>query len=87
MSDCFATDHELSGTNVNRLWEGVSFVMQDRAAQAKSWGCPEVDLCHQLRLNRASASNQPSPPPADLLACTNLLLLRCPRKPPSASSA
>ena len=46
MSGCFATDHELSGTNVNRLWEGVSFVMQDRAAQAKSWGCPEVaDAC------------------------------------------
>ena len=46
MSDCFATDHELSGTNVNRLWDGVSFVMQDRAAQSKSWGCPEVaDAC------------------------------------------
>ena len=46
MEDCFHGDHELSGTNVNRLWEGVSYIMQARAAQAKSWGCPEVaDAC------------------------------------------
>ena len=46
MKDSFHSDHELSGTNVNRLWEGVSYVMQARAAQAKSWGCPEVaDAC------------------------------------------
>ena len=46
MKDSFHSDHELSGTNVNRLWEGVSYIMQARAAQAKSWGCPEVaDAC------------------------------------------
>ena len=46
MKDSFHSDHELSGTNVNRLWEGVSYVMQAHAAQAKSWGCPEVaDAC------------------------------------------
>jgi hypothetical protein len=38
----FGGAHELSGTNVNRLWEGVSFVMQARAARATAWGCPEV---------------------------------------------
>jgi hypothetical protein len=36
--------HELSGTNVDRLWEGVAFVMQARAARATAWGCPEVEL-------------------------------------------
>ena len=40
----FGGTHELSGTNVNRLWEGVSFVMQARAARATAWGCPEVEL-------------------------------------------
>jgi hypothetical protein len=40
----FSSAHELSGTNVNRLWEGVSFVMQARAARATAWGCPEVEL-------------------------------------------
>jgi hypothetical protein len=40
----FGGTHELSGTNVNRLWEGVSFIMQARAARATAWGCPEVEL-------------------------------------------
>jgi hypothetical protein len=40
----FGGAHELSGTNVDRLWEGVSFVMQARAARATAWGCPEVEL-------------------------------------------
>jgi hypothetical protein len=30
----FGGTHELSGTNVNRLWDGVTFVMQARAARA-----------------------------------------------------
>jgi hypothetical protein len=46
MEGCFNNGHELSGTNVNRLWEGVSFVMQARAARAATWGCAEVaDAC------------------------------------------
>ncbi len=40
----FGSAHELSGTNVNRLWKGVLFVMQARAARATTWGCPEVEL-------------------------------------------
>jgi hypothetical protein len=44
IEDSFSSGHELSGTNVNRLWEGVSFVMQARAARATTWGCPEVEL-------------------------------------------
>ncbi len=40
----FGGTHELSNTNVNRLWDGVSFVMQARAARATAWGCPEVEL-------------------------------------------
>ncbi len=42
----FGGTHELSGTNVNRLWDGVTFVMQARAAPAtvSGWGCPEVEL-------------------------------------------
>jgi hypothetical protein len=43
IEDGFGSGHELSGT-VNRLWEGVSFVMQARAARATFWGCPEVEL-------------------------------------------
>jgi hypothetical protein len=46
MEGCFNNGHELSGTNVNRLWEGVSFVMQARAARTSTWGCNEVaDAC------------------------------------------
>jgi hypothetical protein len=40
----FGGTHELSDTNVNRLWDGVTFVMQARAARATAWGCPEVEL-------------------------------------------
>jgi hypothetical protein len=44
MEGCFNNGHDLSGTNVNRLWEGVSFVMQARAAS--TCGCTEVaDAC------------------------------------------
>jgi hypothetical protein len=42
MEGCFNNGHELSGTNVNRLWDSVSFVMQARAARAATWGCAEV---------------------------------------------
>jgi hypothetical protein len=46
MEGCFNNGHELSSTNVNRLWEGVSFVMQARATRAATWGCAEVaDAC------------------------------------------
>ena len=42
MEQQFSSGYELSGTNVGRLWEGVFFVMQARAARALSWNCPEV---------------------------------------------
>ncbi len=46
METQFGSSHELSGTNVGSLWEGVTFVMQARAARALSWNCPEVaDAC------------------------------------------
>ncbi len=46
MEGCFNNGHELSGIKVNRLWDGVSFVMQARAARAATWGCAEVaDAC------------------------------------------
>ena len=43
MEAFFNNGHELSGTRVNHLWEGVSFVLQTRAARATTWGCPEVE--------------------------------------------
>jgi hypothetical protein len=46
MLPAFAGDHELSGTIVNRLWEGVTFTMKVRAARASAWGVPEIaDAC------------------------------------------
>jgi hypothetical protein len=46
MLPAFSGDHELSGTIVNRLWEGVTFTMKVRAARATAWGLPEVaDAC------------------------------------------
>jgi hypothetical protein len=46
MLPAFSGDHELSGTIVNRLWEGVTFTMKVRAARATAWGVPEVaDAC------------------------------------------
>ena len=37
---------ELSGTDVNTLWTGVTFVFRLRADRARSWGVPEVaDAC------------------------------------------
>ena len=47
--------HELSGTNVNRLWDGVSFVMHARAVRATSWGCPEVELACKERYDALPA--------------------------------
>ena len=44
MENHFSGPHEISGTNVSRLWDRVSFVMQARAARATSWGCPEVEV-------------------------------------------
>ena len=43
MEHHFGDPYEISGTNVSRLWDGISFVMQARAARATSWGCPEVE--------------------------------------------
>jgi hypothetical protein len=40
MENHFGGAHEISGTNVSRLWDGVSFIMQARAARSASWGCP-----------------------------------------------
>ena len=43
MEHLFGGPFEISGTNVSRLWDGVSFIMQARAARATSWNCPEVE--------------------------------------------
>ena len=43
MEHHFGGPYEISGTNVSRLWDGVSFVMQARAARATTWNCPEVE--------------------------------------------
>ena len=43
MEYLFGGPFEISCTNVSRLWDGVSFVMQARAAPATSWKCPEVE--------------------------------------------
>jgi hypothetical protein len=74
----FGSAHELSGPNVNRLWEGVSFVMQARAARATAWGYPEVELaCTEqyealaaywaavaASVSRAASAFQPATAPA-----------------------
>ena len=42
----FATDTELSCSYVNKLWNGVNFIMTIRAARASTWGVREVeDAC------------------------------------------
>ncbi len=43
MENHFGGAHEISGTNVSSLWDGVSFIMQARAARSASWDCPEVE--------------------------------------------
>ena len=70
----FGGTHELSGTNVNRLWEGVSFVMHARAARATTWGCPEVELaCREqyeaLPAYRAAVATSVSRAASALPAC------------------
>jgi hypothetical protein len=70
----FVSTHELSGTNVNRLWDGVSFVMQARAARAMTWGCPEVELAckdqyEALPAYRAAVASSVSRAASALPAC------------------
>ena len=86
MKDSFSSDHELSGTNINRLWEGVSYIMQARAAQAKSWGCPEVaDACqaqydaiptYRAALAAAHARAASAQPAAELAHSVNSAYLK-----------
>jgi hypothetical protein len=47
----FASDAELSGTNVNHLWAAVTFILTVRAGRATGWHVPEVEQAclHQLR--------------------------------------
>ena len=53
MEHLFGGPFEISGTNVSRLWDGVSFVMQARAARATSWIAPKLRL-HARSSSRAS---------------------------------
>jgi hypothetical protein len=44
----FASDSELSGTHVDYLWAGITFIMQQRAARSNAWNSPEVSTaCHK----------------------------------------
>ena len=42
ISVALTRDLELSGTQLNRLWDGVSYIMRTRAARATTWGVPEI---------------------------------------------
>jgi hypothetical protein len=62
MHACFAGPGELSNTQVNHLWMGVTFIMTHRAARALEWMVPEVELaCRQqlayLTTYRASVAS------------------------------
>ena len=39
----FPSDVELSGSHVNNLWAGVTFIMTVRASRSSTWGVPEVE--------------------------------------------
>jgi hypothetical protein len=46
MLPAFASEHEFSGTIINRLWERVTFHMKVRAVRAFAWGVQNVvDAC------------------------------------------
>jgi hypothetical protein len=48
MRPSFGGPGELSSTNVNHLWMGVTYIMTHRAARALEWKVPEVETaCHQ----------------------------------------
>jgi hypothetical protein len=55
MEHSFSGAFEISGTNVSRLWDGVTFIMQARAARSLSWGCPEVSAACQEQLDSLPA--------------------------------
>jgi hypothetical protein len=55
MEYSFSGASEISGTNVSRLWDGVTFIMQARAARSLSWGCPEVSAACQEQLDSLPA--------------------------------
>ena len=39
----FAADGELSGSHVENLWRGATFIFTVRAARSSTWGVPEVE--------------------------------------------
>jgi hypothetical protein len=41
----------ISSTNVSRLWDGITFIMQARATRSLAWGCPEVATACQEQLD------------------------------------
>ena len=48
MLPALSSPAELSSTQVNHLWSGVTFVMTVRAARSSTWGVPEVETaCRQ----------------------------------------
>ncbi len=55
MEYSFSGAFEISGTNVSRLWDGVTFIMQARAARSLAWGCPEVSAACQEQLDSLPA--------------------------------
>jgi hypothetical protein len=61
MENHFGGAHEISGTNVSRLWDGVCFIMQASAARSTSWGCPEIETACREQYEPTA---RPSPPPS-----------------------
>jgi hypothetical protein len=44
----FVSDSEPSGTHVDYIWAGATFIMQQRAARSDAWSSPEVSAaCHK----------------------------------------
>ncbi len=66
MENHFGGAHEISGTNVSRLWDSISFIMQARAARSASWGCPEVEPA-ESSTRPCRPTVRPSPPPSPSL--------------------
>ncbi len=83
----FCDAYEISSTNVSRLWDGVTFIMQARAARSLSWGCPEVATACQEQLDALPSTVLLSPPrsPKQPLHCRRRL--RPPRRSTRCTSS
>ena len=51
----FAADGELSGSHVENLWRGATFIFTVRAARSATWGVPEVEEACNAQLTSLPA--------------------------------